>query len=105
MQSRRDSSELGDRLCDAYCLVWFAYGGNKRVSDRWTNREHDSPLLRFFGLHQLARKFPDIGRVKVDKFGNIIGGVNPFEGTDVKLEDQPKLDDDAEVGATCLALS
>lgn len=53
-------------------------------------------------FHQLARKFPDIGRVKVDKFGNIIGGVNPFEGTDVKLEDQPRIDDDEEVGATQL---
>lgn len=37
--------------------------------------------------------------MKVDKFGNIIGGVNPFEGTDVKLEDQPKIGDDEEVGA------
>lgn len=25
--------------------------------------------------------------------GNIIGGVNPFEGTDVKLEDRPNLDE------------
>lgn len=37
--------------------------------------------------------------MKVDKFGNIIGGVNPFEGTDIKLEDQPKVGDDGEVGA------
>ena len=42
--------------------------------------------------------------MKVDKFGNIIGGVNPFEGTDVKLEDQPKPDDDEEVGSTCVVL-
>ena len=38
--------------------------------------------------------------MKVDKFGNIIGGVNPFEGTDVKLEDQPRIDDDEEVRGT-----
>lgn len=30
--------------------------------------------------------------------GNIIGGVNPFEDTDVKLEDQPH-PEDLEVGA------
>lgn len=42
--------------------------------------------------------------MKVDKFGNIIGGVNPFEGTDVKLEDQPRIDDDEEVRGTPPAL-
>lgn len=41
--------------------------------------------------------------MKVDKFGNIIGGVDPFEGTDVKLEDQPKVGDDEKVGATSTA--
>ena len=48
------------------------------------------PCLRRF---QLARKFPDIGQVRVDRMGNIIGGVNPFEGTNVKLEDQPDPED------------
>lgn len=33
-----------------------------------------------------------MGQVKVDRMGNIIGGVNPFEGTDVKLEDRPNSD-------------
>lgn len=47
---------------------------------------------------QLARKFPDIGQVRVDRMGNIIGGVNPFEDTNVKLEDQPH-PEDQEVGA------
>lgn len=62
----------------------------------------DAVFLRFPDrfAHQLARKFPDIGRVRVDKFGNIVGGVNPFEGTDIKLEDQPRMDSDEEVGAS-----
>eukprot|EP00903_Cladosiphon_okamuranus_P014435 g13394.t1 len=59
-------------------------------SDDLAAREEDEKRL----AQELARKFPDIGRVKVDKFGNIIGGVNPFEGTDVKLEDQPRIDDE-----------
>lgn len=54
--------------------------------------------------HQLGRKFPDIGRVKVDNFGNIVGGVNPFEGTDIKLEDQPKPSDDEEVGTAVVSM-
>lgn len=29
----------------------------------------------------------------VDRTGKIIGGVNPFEGTDVKLEDQASEED------------
>lgn len=64
-------------------------------------------LFLFFATlpYQLGRKFPDIGRVKVDKFGNIIGGVNPFEGTDIKLEDQPKPDDDEEVNTAVVSLS
>ncbi|CAB1119056.1 unnamed protein product [Ectocarpus sp. CCAP 1310/34] len=59
-------------------------------SDDLAAREQDEKRL----AEELARKFPDIGRVKVDKFGNIVGGVDPFEGTDVKLEDQPIPDDD-----------
>ncbi|CAN0310431.1 unnamed protein product [Pylaiella littoralis] len=55
-------------------------------------REEDAKRL----AQELGRKFPDIGRVKVDNFGNIVGGVNPFEGTDIKLEDQPKPNDDEE---------
>lgn len=42
--------------------------------------------------------------MKVDKFGNIVGGVNPFEGTDIKLEDQPKPDNE-EVGTAFVSLS
>ncbi|CAM9262649.1 unnamed protein product [Ectocarpus fasciculatus] len=59
-------------------------------SDDLAAREQDEKRL----AQELARKFPDIGRVRVDKFGKIVGGVNPFEGTDVKLEDQPNPDDD-----------
>lgn len=71
------------------------------MMDPCAENEDISPnsSLRWFPLLQLARKFPDIGRVKVDKFGNIVGGVNPFEGTDVKLEDQPTPDDDEKVWA------
>lgn len=35
-----------------------------------------------------------MGVVEVDRMGKIIGGVNPFEGTDVKLEDQPNHEDE-----------
>lgn len=42
--------------------------------------------------------------MRVDKFGKIVGGVNPFEGTDVKLEDQPNPDDDEKVrAALCIS--
>lgn len=60
----------------------------------WSFTRPTSRLL----LVQLARQFPDIGQVKVDRMGNIIGGVNPFEGMDAKLEDQPN-PADQEVGA------
>lgn len=35
-----------------------------------------------------------MGVVEVDRMGKIIGGVNPFEGTDVKLEEQPNHEDE-----------
>lgn len=55
--------------------------------------------LKFnFLIFQIARKYPDIGQVEVDRLGHIVGGVNPFEGTEVKLEDQ-YLSDYDEVGA------
>ncbi|CAM9783625.1 unnamed protein product, partial [Laminaria digitata] len=55
----------------------------------WMARAEEEKRL----AQELARKFPDIGQVRVDRMGNIIGGVNPFEDTDVKLEDQPHPED------------
>lgn len=73
------------------------------VNNIWSYRSDAVFLRSTVFLLQLARKFPDIGRVKVDKFGDIIGGVNPFEGTDIKLEDQPRIDDKEEVRANQLS--
>lgn len=67
----------------------------RKGSNIYLDKANHSSLFRRV---QLARKFPDIGQVRVDRMGNIIGGVNPFEDTDVKLEDQPH-PEDQEVGA------
>lgn len=42
----------------------------------------------------------------VDRYGKIIGGVNPFEGTDIKLEDQPNQEEEevSELAATRMTL-
>lgn len=51
---------------------------------------------------QVARTYPDIGHVVVDRMGKIIGGVNPFEGTDAASSPEDQQGEvDEEVGATC----
>ncbi|CAM9229663.1 unnamed protein product [Discosporangium mesarthrocarpum] len=35
---------------------------------------------------ELKKKYPDIGVVEVDRMGNVVGGVNPFEDTEVEDE-------------------
>lgn len=52
-------------------------------------------------IFQLALKFPDMGQVKVDRMGNIVGGANPFEGMDIEPENQPSPEDE-EVNADCI---
>ncbi|CAM9107745.1 unnamed protein product [Choristocarpus tenellus] len=59
------------------------------IEDINREREKEARLAQ-----EVLKKFPDVGVVRVDRRGNIIGGADPFEGTDVNpLEDIPSEED------------